>query len=94
MPSTKTYRIIVNDHTFPLEHGQTVLDAALSNGIDFPHNCQQGACSSCKCTLVSGEIRELADFAYVLDEDELALGMILACQSTAKSDLNIKLNNL
>lgn len=83
--------ITFGERKFSIEKGQTVLDAALFEGIDFPYSCQVGSCSSCKCKLVSGEIRELSDFDYVLTDEELDSGMILACQSTPKTDLEIML---
>jgi NAD(P)H-flavin reductase/ferredoxin len=34
--------------------GQTILDAALLNGIDLPHDCRSGRCGSCRVTLLEG----------------------------------------
>jgi 3-phenylpropionate/trans-cinnamate dioxygenase ferredoxin reductase subunit len=91
MDQTLNYRVSIAEQSFDVQPGQTILDAALISSINFPHSCQVGACSSCKCQLVSGEIRQLVDFAYVLDDEDLERGMILACQSAPKSDLTIKL---
>lgn len=73
--------------TFDVEKGQTILDGALENGIDIPFSCQVGSCRTCRCKLTSGKIRPLVDFDYVLDPDEQAQGVILACQSTPMSDI-------
>lgn len=70
--------------------GQTLLQAALDAGVDFPHNCRVGSCTTCKCRLVSGKIKELSDTAYVLDESDIARGVILACQTLLKSDAVIE----
>ena len=86
------YKVKLAQQSFDVQPGQTILAAALSNGLDFPHSCQMGACASCTCQLVSGEIRQLVDFAYVLDDEALKQGMILACQSMPKSHLTIKLH--
>ncbi len=69
--------------------GETLLNAALEAGISWPHNCRVGSCGTCRCKLKSGKIKALNDFSYVLDEDELDEGMILACQTRAMSDLEI-----
>lgn len=74
---------------FSVEAGQTILDAALEQDIDFPYSCQVGSCSSCRCKLVKGEIRPLIEFDYVLMPDEIEAGWILACQSTPKTDVEI-----
>ncbi len=84
-----TCRVTLGDKSFDLERGQTLLDGALFEGIDFPHSCQIGSCSTCKCLLVSGQVRALSDFDYVLSVEEITRGIILACQSTPKTDLEV-----
>ena len=37
--------------------GQLLLDAALSNGIELPHDCRAGHCGTCCVRLVSGEVQ-------------------------------------
>jgi 3-phenylpropionate/trans-cinnamate dioxygenase ferredoxin reductase subunit len=90
MPNNSNYKVKLQEHTLSVAKGQTILDAALMAGIDYPHSCQVGSCSTCRCVLLSGNIRELTDFAYVLTEDEIEAGVILACQSSPKSDLIIQ----
>ena len=70
--------------------GETILQAALDAGLAFPHNCRVGSCASCKCRLVSGRIKELSDTAYVLSDEDMNNGMILACQTTLSSDAVIE----
>ncbi|KKO47811.1 ferredoxin [Arsukibacterium sp. MJ3] len=43
--------------SFAVHNGETILSAALRNGIDFPNRCRQGVCTSCVCKLKSGEVR-------------------------------------
>ena len=43
--------------SFAVHEGETVLEAALRSGIDFPNRCRQGVCTSCVCKLTSGEVR-------------------------------------
>ncbi len=79
---------------FVVQPGQSVLEAALAQGIAFPHSCTVGTCGSCKCKLVSGKIREIANFAYVLSAEELQGGIILACQAAPRSDLTLEVAGL
>ena len=58
-------------------------------GIAFPHDCRVGSCGSCACKLTDGKIQATADFSYVLDGKQLDDGMILACQSRAKTPVSI-----
>jgi ferredoxin len=91
MKHTQTYQVTLGDNIFEVQAGQTILDAALIVDIDFPHDCHVGACATCQCQLLTGDIDTLTDFAYVLDDEALDAGMILACQSTPKSDLSLTL---
>ncbi|WP_026374706.1 2Fe-2S iron-sulfur cluster-binding protein [Aestuariibacter salexigens] len=81
------FTIHYNDSVFCSEEDETLLDAAIFNDIDIPHNCQVGSCASCICTLVKGEIDALSELEYVLLPEQIEKGAILACQSIAKSDL-------
>jgi NAD(P)H-flavin reductase/ferredoxin len=69
--------------------GENLLKAALEKGIAWPYNCRVGSCGSCKCKLLSGKIKELNDFSYVLTGEELEAGYILACQTALKSDIEV-----
>ena len=42
---------------FAVQPDETILDAALRSGIDFPNRCRQGVCTSCVCKLKTGEVR-------------------------------------
>ncbi|MGE3771774.1 MAG: 2Fe-2S iron-sulfur cluster-binding protein [Gammaproteobacteria bacterium] len=79
---------------FTVTGSQSILEAALAQGIAFPHSCTVGTCGSCKCRLVGGKIREITNFAYVLEADELRGGIILACQAAPRSDLTLEVPGL
>lgn len=72
---------------FEVNSSQSILEAALAQGIAFPHSCTVGTCGSCKCRLKSGRIREITNFGYVLSAEELQGDVILACQAAARSDV-------
>ena len=73
-----------------IKSGETLLKAALAAGLDWPHDCRVGCCGTCRCVLKDGKIKELADFSYTLDGDQLDRGMILACQTQLKSDIVVE----
>ena len=63
---------------------EKLLDVLLDEGIEAPYSCREGHCGACATTLVSGEVEmETND---VLEPDDLAEGLILACQSRPKTD--------
>ena len=61
-----------------------LLDALLRAGIDAPFSCREGSCSACACVLLEGEAA--MDVNTVLDDQDLADGLILACQAKPLSD--------
>lgn len=90
----KTHEVRIEGRSEPLVVSQkdTILDAALRAGVDFPNDCRVGACGSCKCRLIEGEVEERSEKSYVLHKDEIAAGYILGCQSAPKSALRIALD--
>lgn len=82
----------INTQPITVAAQETLLQAALRQGIDFPHSCRVGACATCKCRLVEGRVRELTDSGYLLSDDELDQGYILACQSVPQTDVRIEVD--
>ncbi len=77
--------------SFEVAPGQTILQAALARGLPWPSRCRVGSCTTCRCRLVDGEVRELTDTGYVLSKEQLAARTILACQSQPRGDLRVHL---
>ena len=76
-----------------VDDGNTILESALDQGIDFPHGCRTGNCGACKSKKISGEI-EMSPFSeFALDEEEEKQGLILACRSVPWSDCEIEILN-
>ncbi len=74
--------------------GENLLSSALEAGLRWPHDCRVGSCGTCRCTLKQGQVKELSDFAYVLTQEELQSGMILACQSALRNDIVVEVDLL
>lgn len=73
----------------PVSAQQTVLDAALADGLMLKHSCRTGTCGSCKGRLVSGEVDHGDSPFDVLSQEEREQGLALFCCAKAKSDLVI-----
>lgn len=73
--------VLVDDEetTFEMSKKQTVLEAALKQGLDAPYSCQGGICSSCiaKITHGTAEMKKNS----ILTDGEIAKGFILTCQA-------------
>src|SRR5579864_8824277 len=84
------------EHTVRIEpHGrllrvmadQPILDAALAAGLNLPHSCKSGHCSSCRARLRTGEIRYPGTRPLGLTAAEAEAGNILLCQARPLTDL-------
>lgn len=73
----------------PVAPRQTLLDAALQAGVAFPYSCKVGGCGTCKCQITQGKVLELTESGYLLTQQELRDGYVLACQSVPQSDVTV-----
>jgi len=73
--------VLVDDEetTFEMSQKQTILDAALKQGIDAPYSCQGGICSSCLARVSKGTAEMKKN--SILSDKEVADGLILTCQA-------------
>lgn len=76
--------------TIEVEDGQTLLDAALRQGIYIPHACGHGLCGTCKVQVTEGEVDHGPANPFALMEMERDDGMTLACCATLLSDATIE----
>ncbi len=68
-----------DETTFEMSQKQTVLEAALKQGIDAPYSCQGGICSSCLARIKSGTAEMKKN--TILTDSEIAEGLVLTCQA-------------
>ncbi len=64
--------------------GTKMLDHLESKGVKAPYSCREGECSACAIRLLEGEVKMLHN--DVLDDDDLAEGIRLGCQSVPVTD--------
>jgi ring-1,2-phenylacetyl-CoA epoxidase subunit PaaE len=78
--------IVLDDEetNFEMRMDELILDAALAKGLDAPYSCQGGVCSSCLAKVVEGNA--VMERHTILDDDEIAEGLILTCQAHPTSD--------
>jgi ring-1,2-phenylacetyl-CoA epoxidase subunit PaaE len=81
----KNVRIHFRGETYDLVTGenQSILQAALQNGIKLPYSCRQGICSACTAVCKSGGVVMTQN--DVLTNADLAAGLVLTCTGHAVS---------
>lgn len=62
----------------------TLVDTMLAADLDVPYSCREGQCGSCAATVLRGDV-DMAT-SEVLQPEDIADGLILACQATPVSD--------
>ena len=75
---------------FEAQPGESLLAAGIRQGIGLPYGCKDGACGSCKCKLVAGQVAQSNFQRKALSEDEEAQGFVLTCSAKALSDITLE----
>ena len=77
--------------TFVVESDETVLDAALRQGLALQYGCRGGACGACKGSILEGVVG-YDDDPMALSEDDVEEGLLLTCLAKAQSDLVLEVD--
>ena len=76
----KICKVTLNNEPYLANCGDLLLDWALMNGVELPHDCRSGICGACRVRLVEGK---------VFGGHEPGDDMIHACQARIVSDIAI-----
>jgi len=84
-----TFQITVqpSGRSFTTQADETLLLAAIRQGIGLPYGCKDGACGSCKSKKLEGSVLHGPHQDKALSADEEAAGFVLTCCATATSDV-------
>jgi CDP-4-dehydro-6-deoxyglucose reductase, E3 len=87
-----THQVTIRNtgHQFPVQEGETVLQAALNAGLVLPYGCRDGACGTCKGKIVEGRLDYGRYSEKVLTAAEREQGYALFCQAKLLGDLVIE----
>ncbi len=87
-------RLEPSGHTFTVAPGETVLEAALRQGIGLPYGCRNGACGACKGVLRSGELAYGEYQERALHPAERQAGKALTCCTRPLTDIVFEVREL
>ena len=77
-------------HVFQAGDSETILDAALRQGLMLPYGCRDGLCGACRGKVLSGQVNHGKAQIHTLSDAEREDGFALFCCATAQSDLLIE----
>lgn len=87
---TFTVTVQPSGHSFDVQRDETVLAAAIRQGVGLPYGCKDGACGSCKSRLLGGRVIHGAHQLKALSPAEEEAGFVLTCCATPQTDLVIE----
>lgn len=87
-----SYQTIIkpSDHIFAIESGETILEAALRQGLSLPYGCRNGSCGACKGKIIQGTVDYGRYNEETLTNTEKQHGLALFCCAQPLSDLIIE----
>jgi len=77
-------------HQFSVDAGESILTAALRHGFVLPYGCRNGACGSCKGTVLEGTVDYGEYQKKALSDAEKAAGKALFCQAKPLGDVVVE----
>jgi CDP-4-dehydro-6-deoxyglucose reductase len=86
---TFTITVQPSGRGFQAQPGETLLAAGIRQNIGLPYGCQDGACGSCKCKVLAGDVALGPHLDKALTPEERAQGYILTCRGTATGDVTL-----
>lgn len=87
-------RIRSSGHEFGVEPGETILDAAMRQGLQLPYGCRNGTCASCLGRVLSGEVFYPDGPPPALPEDADEVGQAILCQAQTDGDCEIEVDEV
>lgn len=81
-------RVLETEDQFTVRAEESVLMAAMRQGVQLLHDCTEGGCGTCRVRLMQGCVR-YEEYPLALTPEDEAEGFALACQARPESDLVI-----
>ena len=85
-----TITVMPSGHQFQAESNESILDAALRQGVSLPYGCRGGRCGACVAPLVSGQIHYPGDLQPPALEGQPS-DRCTPCTAVAESDLTLQI---
>jgi len=88
-PQSHRVTIVNANQVIDCAADQTVLQAAIAAGIDYPYACASGNCGACCSHLDQGEVTLLPRSDASLSSEQERAGLTLACRAQPRGDVTL-----
>lgn len=89
---SNTYQVEVTyqgtPHTLTVSEDQTILAAALEQGVEIPYSCNAGVCTTCAAVIKEGTVDQPDSMG--INAELQSKGYVLLCSAYPRSDLKIE----
>ena len=79
--------VLPSNRSFTVAADEPILTAGIRQGVAMPYGCKDGACGSCKCKMLEGQVIHNKHQSKALSPEEEAKGYILTCCAKPQSDI-------
>src|SRR5213596_884439 len=87
---TFTVTVLPSGRTFSVDRDESILIAAIRQGVGLPYGCKDGACGTCKSRLIEGRVIHGTHQHKALSVEEEEAGFTLTCRAAAQTDVVIE----
>ncbi|HEY1990843.1 MAG TPA: 2Fe-2S iron-sulfur cluster-binding protein, partial [Gammaproteobacteria bacterium] len=91
---SRTVTLMPAGKRFQVEDGETVLAAALRQGIHLPYGCRTGSCGTCRAHCLEGKTGYPEGAPLALTALEVHAGEALLCRAVPQSDLKLEASEI
>ena len=78
-------------HAIRAAPGETILEAALREGLDLAYGCREGTCGTCRASLLRGRVDYPEGLPPALEPAAAAAGEVLLCRAVPVGEVLIAL---
>jgi len=86
---THTVKLKSGKYSFQADDYESILDAAIREGVPLNYGCSNGNCGMCKAKIVSGATTQIRAHDFVIRDADKIQGHALMCSTSCQGDVVI-----
>lgn len=89
-----TVKLAPSGHQIQVLESESILEAALRQGVMLPYSCRGGSCGACEGRVLCGTVDYPNGLPGALTSDQAAAGVALLCQARTTMDMTVQVREL